>query len=162
LPITLGACSCETTRLETLPAKGEPVSKGLHGRGGGTVLPFLIQETSWEESYGFTANNPMGVGSGLEAGGRNQQRYPNAVLGPRGEVLSYEREGSCCAFKILEGGTDHKGQFDVYSLTWKGREESLKIYLNMNEEGDFKTPRGQPVARQGRPDSLRPGRRRTG
>ena len=104
----------------------------------------------------------MGVGSGLEAGGGNQQRYPNVVLGPRGEVLSYEREGSCCAFKIPEGGTGHKGQFDVYSLTWKGREESLKIYLNMNEEGDFKTPRELPVARQGRPDSLRPGRRRTG
>ncbi len=145
--VALGAWSCETSRLKTPPTYGGAVSEGLHERGGGTVLPFLIQETSQDESYGFTANNPVRVGGGREAGARNQQRYLNALLGPRGEVLSYEREGSCCVFKVPEGGIDKEGQLDVYSLTWKGREEPLKLYLNMYEEGDLKAPKGLSAAR---------------
>jgi hypothetical protein len=142
----LGAWSCETSRLKTPPTYGGAVSEGLHERGGSTVLPFLIQETSQDESYGFTANNLVRVGGGCEAGARNQQRYLNALLGPRGEVLSYDCEGSCCTFKVPEGGIDKEGQLDVYSLTWKGREEPLKLCLNVYEEGDLKAPKGLSAA----------------
>ena len=143
----LGLASCETTRTKTPPTYGGPVSEGLHERGASGVLPYLIQETSQDDTYGFTANNPVRVGGGKEAGVRNQQRYLNALLGPRGEVLSYEREVSCCAFKIAEGGIDNEGQLDVYALTWKGRKVPLKLYLNMFEEGALTAPRGLTAAR---------------
>ena len=145
--IALGAWSCETTRLKTPPTYGGAVSEGLHEKGASTVLPFLIQETSQDDSYGFTANNPVRVGGGREAGLRNQQRYLNALLGPRGEVLSYEHEGSCCSFRIPESGIDNEGQLDVYTITWKGRKEPIKLYLNMYEAGDLKAPKGLSAAR---------------
>ncbi|WP_210515398.1 hypothetical protein [Hymenobacter terricola] len=133
--------------MKTPPTYGGAVSEGLHEKGGSTVLPFLIQETSKDETYGFTANNPVRVGGGREAGARNQQRYLNALLGPHGEVIEYERQGSCCAFKIPAEGIDNEGQLDVYSLTWKGRKEPLKLYLNMYEDGPLAAPMGLSAAR---------------
>ena len=111
------------------------------------MLPFLIQASTPDASYGFTANNPVRVGGGREAGVRNEQRYLNALLGPRGEALSYQLEGSCCAFKIAEAGIDNEGQLDIYTITWKGRNEPLRLYLNMYEEGPLAAPVGLRAAR---------------
>jgi hypothetical protein len=147
LLVALSAWSCETTRLKTPPTYGGAVSEGLHEKGASGVLPFLIQDTSTDESYGFTANNPVRVGGGKEAGARNQQRYLNALLGPKGQPIEYQREGSCCAFKIAAAGVDNEGQLDVYAITWKGRKEPLKLYLNMYEEGALAAPVGLTAAR---------------
>jgi len=147
LLVALSVWSCETTRLKTPPTYGGAVSEGLHEKGASAVLPFLIQETSTDASYGFTETNPVRVGGGKEAGVRNQQRYLNALLGPKGQPLEYQREGSCCAFKVDGGGIDNEGQLDVYTITWKGRKEPLKLYLNMYEEGALAAPVGLTAAR---------------
>jgi len=139
--------NCESVRPKTPLTYGGAESEGLHEKGGSTVLPFLITATSQDETYGFTATNPVRVGGGREAGVRNQQRYLNALLGPRGQSLSYEHEGSCCAFKIAEAGIDNEGQLDVYAITWKGRKEPLRLYLNMYEEGPLAAPVGLRAAR---------------
>ena len=138
---------CEASRPKMPSTYGGAVSEGLHEKGGSAVLPFLIQDTSTDASYGFTADNPVRVGGGKEAGARNQERYLNALLGPRGETLEYERQGSCCAFKIPDANVDNEGQLDVYSVTWKGRKEPLTLYLNMYEEGPLEAPRGLTPAR---------------
>ncbi|WP_460608114.1 hypothetical protein [Hymenobacter terrigena] len=143
----LSLWSCETARPKTPPTYGGAVSEGLHEKGGSGVLPFLIQAASPDDTYGFTANNPVRVGGGREAGVRNQQRYLNALLGPKGEPLKYEHEGSCCAFKIVGAGIDNEGQLDVYSITWKGQKQPLKLYLNMYEEGPLAAPAGLSAAR---------------
>jgi hypothetical protein len=143
----LGVASCESVRPKTPLTYGGAESEGLHEKGGSAVLPFLISATSPDETYGFTANNPVRVGGGREAGARNQQRYLNALRGPRGEALRYEYEGSCCAFKIAEAGVDNEGQLDVYSITWKGRQQPLKLYLNMYEEAPLAAPAGLRAAR---------------
>jgi hypothetical protein len=142
----LSVWSCETARPKTPPTYGGAASEGLYEKGGSGVLPFLIQAASPDDTYGFTANNPVRVGGGREAGVRNQQRYLNALLGPKGEMLKYEHEGSCCTFKIGDGGVDNEGQLDVYSITWKGRKEPLKLYLNMYEEGPLASPVGLSAA----------------
>ena len=111
------------------------------------MLPFLIQASTPDASYGFTANNPVRVGGGREAGVRNEQRYLNALLGPRGQPISYQLGGSCCAFKIAEAGIDNEGQLDIYTITWKGRNEPLRLYLNMYEEGPLAAPVGLRAAR---------------
>ena len=136
--------SCESVRPKTPRTYGGTASEGLYEKGGSGVLPFLIQATSPDATYGFTANNPVRVGGGRV---RNQQRYLNALLGPRGETLSYEHEGSCCAFKIAEAGIDNEGQLDVYTITWKGRKQPLRLYLNMYEEGPLAAPAGLSAAR---------------
>ena len=143
----LSLAGCESVRPKTPPTYGGAVSEGLHEKGGSAVLPFLIQASSQDETYGFTANNPVRVGGGREAGARNQQRYLNALLGPRGQALQYEHEGSCCAFKVAEASIDNEGQLDVYTVTWKGRPEPLKLYLNMYEEGPLAAPVGLRAAR---------------
>lgn len=139
--------SCESVRPKTPLTYGGAESDGLHEKGASTVLPFLIQATTQDETYGFTANNPVRVGGGREAGLRNQQRYLNALLGPKGQPITIEHEGSCCAFKIAEGGIDNEGQLDVYTVTWKGRQEPLRLYLNMYEEGPLAAPVGLRAAR---------------
>lgn len=139
--------SCESTRPKTPLTYGGAESEGLHEKGGSTVLPFLIETSSQDETYGFTANNPVRVGGGREAGARNQLRYLNALLGPRGQALQYEHEGSCCAFKVSEAGIDNEGQLDIYTITWKGRKEPLKLYLNMYEEAPLAAPVGLRAAR---------------
>jgi hypothetical protein len=145
VPLWLG--SCETTRLKAPPTYGGAVSEGLHEKGASGVLPFLIQEASTDATYGFTETNPVRVGGGLEAGARNQQRYLNALRGPKGQPIEYQREASCCAFKIEAGGVLNEGQLDIYSITWKGRKEPLKLYLNMYEEGTLAAPVGLTAAR---------------
>ncbi len=62
--LALGLWGCETTRMKTPPTYGGAVSEGLHERAGGTVLPFVVQHVSQDETYGFTANNPVRVGGG--------------------------------------------------------------------------------------------------
>jgi hypothetical protein len=143
----LAVWSCETTRLKAPPTYGGAVSEGLHEKGASGVLPFLIQETSTDASYGFTETNPVRVGGGKEAGVRNQQRYLNALLGPQGQPIEYQREASCCAFKIDAGGVLNEGQLDVYSITWKGQKAPLRLYLNMYEEGALAAPVGLTAAR---------------
>lgn len=142
----LAVWSCETTRPKTPPTYGGAVSEGLHEKGASGVLPFLIRETSNDESYGFTENNPVRVGGGREAGVRNQQRYLNALRGPAGQPIEYQLQGSCCPFKVPAGGIDNDGQLDIYTVTWRGRKEPFKLYLNMYEEADLKAPSGMTVA----------------
>ena len=143
----MSQASCESFRPRTPLTYGGAESEGLHERGSNTVLPFLIQATSQDETYGCTANNPVRVGGGREAGVRNQQRSLNAPLGPRGETLSYQPECSCCAFKIAEAGIDNEGQLHIYSISWKDRKEPLKLYLNLYEEGPLAAPVGLRAVR---------------
>ncbi|MBH8557029.1 hypothetical protein [Hymenobacter negativus] len=143
----LSVWSCETARPKTPPTYGGAASEGLYEKGGSGVLPFLIQETSTDPTYGFTETNPVRVGGGKEAGVRNQQRYLNALLGPKGQLIAYQHEGNCCSFKIEGGGVDNQGQLDVYTIAWKGQKEPMKLYLNMYEEGPLAAPVGLSAAR---------------
>lgn len=72
LLVTLGAWSCETSRLKNPLIYGDAVFEGLHEKGGSAGRVFLIRESSQDKSHGFTANNPVRVGSGREAGVRDQ------------------------------------------------------------------------------------------
>ena len=143
----LSLAGCESVRPKTPLTYGGAESEGLHEKGASALLPFLIQASTPDASYGFTANNPVRVGGGREAGVRTEQRYLKALLGPRGQPISYQLEGSCCAFKIAEAGIDNEGQLDIYTITWKGRNEPLRLYLNMYEEGLLAAPVGLRAAR---------------
>ena len=72
LLVTLGAWSCETSHLKNPLIYGDAVFEGLHEKGGSAGRVFLIRESSQDKSHGFTANNPVRVGSGREAGVRDQ------------------------------------------------------------------------------------------
>jgi hypothetical protein len=144
--LLLGSCeTARTKRPQVYGGGGE--SEGLYEKGGSDVLPFLIDGTSRDQTYGFTSDNPVRVGGGRAAGARSQQRYLNALRGPEGQEVEYEREGSCCAFKTRRGTVDNDGQLDIYTVTWKGRKEPMKLYLNMYARAELKAPVGFTAAR---------------
>lgn len=112
-----------------------------------TVLPFVIREVSDDETYGYTAKNPVHVGGGRSAGMRNQLRYLNALKGPQGQAVTYERQASCCPFKTRRGVVDNTALIDVYAVSWTGKAAPVTLYINMYRGGKLLAPQGFTGAR---------------
>ncbi|ALW86135.1 hypothetical protein AUC43_14155 [Hymenobacter sedentarius] len=89
----------------------------------------------------------MRVGGGRTAGARNQLRYLNALKGPQGQAVAYERQASCCPFKTRRGVADNTGMLDVYTVTWEGKATPVTLYLNMYRGGKLMAPIGFTGAR---------------
>ena len=143
----LALAGCETARTRRPPLYGGgAVSEGLYEKGGSENLPFLIEETSRDETYGYSADNPVRVGGGRAAGARNQQRYLNALRGPAGQEVSYNRRGSCCMFKT-PNGMNGMGLLDAYQVSWAGLAKPKTLYINLYDEGWLKAPKGFTVAK---------------
>ena len=112
-----------------------------------TVLPFVVSDISQDETYGYTAENPVRVGGGRSAGVRNQLRYLNALKGPQGQAVTYERQASCCAFKTRRGAVGNTAMLDVYAVTWTGKTTPVTVYINMYRGGKLMAPQGFTGAR---------------
>jgi hypothetical protein len=103
---------------------------------------FVITESSDDKSYGYSQSNPIMVGGvNSEEGPLNERRFLNALSGPGGEEIRYERKGSCCSFASKNGfmGT---GLLDRYEITWQGQREPVMLYINMYDPGKLKCPVG--------------------
>ncbi|MDB5233665.1 MAG: hypothetical protein JWR44_658 [Hymenobacter sp.] len=135
-------------------ARKAPVLYGTSAVPGGatesastTVLPFVVRDVSQDETYGYTSKNPVRVGGGRSAGVRNQLRYLNALKGPDGQAVTYERQASCCPFKTRRGVVDNTALIDVYSVTWAGKATPVTLYINMYRGGKLMAPAGFTGAR---------------
>ena len=105
-------------------------------------LTFLITEVSKDETYGYTQENPIMVGGvTTNEGPLNERRFLNALAGPNGESISYNRQGSCCHFET-ENGFMGGGLLDMYEVTWSGQKEAVILYINMYDPGELKAPVG--------------------
>ena len=100
---------------------------------------FLITEKATDPSYGYTAENAIKVG-GIEPS--NERRFLNALTGPNGEEISYERAGSCCPVKSKNALFGDYAMLDHYKITWKGLEEPISLYINMYDYEPLKIPVG--------------------
>ncbi|GAA4358270.1 hypothetical protein GCM10023185_23730 [Hymenobacter saemangeumensis] len=142
-------CGCASQR----PAAAPPLlgSTSLPGayyeNARQTVTPFVLQEVSTDETYGYSPKNPVNVGGVAESGARNQQRYLNALRGPEGQPVTYTRRGSCCPFKTPNGFIDNIGMLDAYSVSWAGQDKPVVLYLNFYDEGWLKAPKGFTLAK---------------
>jgi hypothetical protein len=104
---------------------------------------FLLTEQSNDKTYAFTPENPVKVGGVKEnVGALNERYYLNALLGPLGEQISYNRVGSCCGFKTPNAFIGDTGLLDKYEVTWEGLAEPIYIYINMYDYGDLMIPVG--------------------
>jgi len=142
------ACAGSRPAPSTEPAilASTSVGKDYYENARRTVEPFVVQEISTDSTYGFTAKNPVNVGGGFGSGARNEQRYLNALRGPAGQAVTYERRGSCCMFKT-PNGLDGMGLLDAYLVTWEGNAKPKVLYLNLYDDGWLKAPKGLSVAR---------------
>ena len=105
---------------------------------------FEITEIATNPSFGFSESNPIKVGGfDKNEGPLNQKRFLNALAGPNGEEIIYERLGSCCPVKSKN---DPMGSgsvmLDIYQVTWKGADVILTLYINMYDYGKLKAPMG--------------------
>lgn len=124
--------ACASTKTATSNAK--PVLADAN--------TFVLTEVSNDASYGYTPKNPIKVGGATTLEGPlNERRFLNALAGPKGEKITYTREGSCYEFNSKNGFMG-KGLLDTYEITWEGQPKPLTIYINMYDYEPFKAPVG--------------------
>jgi len=103
---------------------------------------YLLTEKTDDPSYGFDPANAIKVGGSKESSGpKNERRFLNALLGPNGENVGYYRTGSCCFVKTPNALFGDKAPLDEYKVYWMNS-DTLRLYLNMYDEGDLKIPVG--------------------
>ena len=103
---------------------------------------FLISEFSTDRKYGYDKDYPINIFfESTRNETINQQRFLNALAGPKGEKINYTKLESCCPFptKRSEMGA---GLLDVYELRWEGQKTPVILYLNIYEKGVLMVPFG--------------------
>lgn len=94
-----------------------------------------LSEISTDSKYGYNQKKPIKVGS-IEKG----YHFLNALKGPNGEKITWQRNGSCCAFKSKTAAFG-KGFLDVYTLYYDNG-QPLTLYINSYDYEDLKCPMG--------------------
>jgi hypothetical protein len=103
---------------------------------------FVITEYSKEKRYGYDKDYPINVFYYSTRNETiNQERFLNALSGPKGEKINFTKLESCCPFptKRSEMGV---GLLDVYEVKWEGLKKPVILYMNIYEKGALKVPVG--------------------
>ncbi|WP_339919954.1 2-dehydro-3-deoxyphosphooctonate aldolase [uncultured Flavobacterium sp.] len=103
---------------------------------------FVITEYSKDEKYGYNKDYPINIFfRSTNDDSINQERFLNALAGPKGEKITFQKVESCCPFptKRSEMGA---GFLDVYEITWKGQKKPIVLYVNIYEKGALMVPMG--------------------
>jgi hypothetical protein len=103
---------------------------------------FLITEYSKNAKYGYNKDYPINIFfRNTTDESINQERFLNALAGPKGEEITFKKLESCCPFptKRSEMGA---GFLDVYEVTWQGQKKPIILYINIYEKGLLKVPMG--------------------
>jgi hypothetical protein len=103
---------------------------------------FVITAYSKDKKYGYDQDYPINIFYRNTANETiNQERFLNALAGPKGEKITYTKLESCCPFPTKK--TDlGAGFLDVYELKWDGQKKPIKLYLNIYEKGILMVPVG--------------------
>jgi hypothetical protein len=103
---------------------------------------FVITQFSTDKRYGYDKDYPINIffrNSKDES--INQQRYLNALAGPKGEKITYTKLESCCPFPTKRSDMG-AGFLDVYEVKWEGQKNPILLYLNIYEKGVLMVPVG--------------------
>lgn len=103
---------------------------------------FVLTDFSKDPRYGFHPDYPINVfykNSKEET--KNSKRFLEALTGPNGEKISYNKVDNCCPFptKRSEMGA---GFLEIYELTWVGQKTPIRLYINIFEKGVLQVPLG--------------------
>ena len=103
---------------------------------------FVITEYSKDKKYGYDADYPINLFFQNTRNEKlNQERFLNALAGPKGEKITFSKLESCCPFPTKR--TDlGAGLLDVYELKWEGQKKPVTLYLNIFEKGILMVPVG--------------------
>jgi len=138
---TLSLSACRSSKKATTQPSASQSSKANYEMLDKNT--FKLTAVSEDESYGYSSKNAIMVGAGeaMEQGPSNERRYLNALLGPNGEKVQYERQGSCCQVKS-DNGIMGYALLDIYEVKYDNSGKTFKLYLNMYDPGEIKAPKG--------------------
>lgn len=97
-------------------------------------------EMNADSTYGYSEKNPIKVG-GERNGPANERKFLNSLSGPNGEIVKYNRTGSCCHFETRNSSFG-MGMLDIFRVTYEGKKDTVTLYLNMYDEAELKAPVG--------------------
>ena len=103
---------------------------------------FVIKEYSKDRRYGYDQDYPINLFfQNTQNETINQERFLNALAGPKGEKITYTKLESCCPFPSKRSNMG-AGLLDVYELKWEGQKRPIILYLNIYEKGLLMIPIG--------------------
>lgn len=80
-------------------------------------------------------------GASQGVGSRNEIDYLHSLSGPNRERLEFNRIGSCCPFET-KNSSFGGGLLDKYWVTYKGKGNTILLYINMYDEDVLYAPEG--------------------
>ena len=85
-----------------------------------------LEGSTLDPTYAYTPQNPVRVGGFSSDDPEAAQRaFLNALWGPQGQPIYYERIGSCCPLPDM-------GMLDAFALTYEGLEgPPLVVYVDL-------------------------------
>lgn len=150
LALVLGLTSCGTSapaekQLPTMVGRVSSEGRGYpYGRS--DEEPYVhLEELATDDQYGYTPEKPVKVAGltleGVTSGPQKEKAFLNSLRGPQGQVIEYERLGSCCP---VESQNSPWGMalLDVFAITWEGAKEPVVLYLNFYDAGELLVPKG--------------------
>ncbi|SHG89455.1 hypothetical protein SAMN05421866_1467 [Chryseobacterium oranimense] len=93
----------------------------------------------FDDTYGYSEKNPVKLGNLNPA---NSIEYLSSLTGPNGEEISFDRLGSCCAFKTKNALIGDMGLLDKYRVTYEGKKDTVYLYMNIYDKAELGTPKG--------------------
>ena len=103
---------------------------------------FVITDFATDEKYGYDKDNPINIFYRNTANDSiNQQRFFNALTGPNGEKIFYEKVGVCCPFPS-KNSFSGAALLDIYEVKWVGQKTAVTLYVNIHEKSKIMVPKG--------------------
>jgi hypothetical protein len=109
--------------------------------GSGEAVTEIISPLVTDPTYGFTEENPIMVGGGLDFGPLREEWFFDHLVGPDGQPVIYERTGSCCSFES-EAWPEMGGALDMFEVSYQGIDTPVLVYVNMYQCENPQAPQG--------------------
>lgn len=109
---------------------------------------FIITEYSKNKKYGYNKDYPVNIfyyNTNNEQ--LNEERFLNALAGPKGEKISYTRLETCCPFPSKRTAMG-AGFLNSYEIHWDGQKKPVVLYLNIYEKGVLMCPMGLSIRKK--------------
>lgn len=101
-----------------------------------------LAQSATDPQYAYSEHSPVMVGGGVGSGSDRTYKYLNALRGPNGEAMKYDRVGTCCPFKTPNSPFEGEGLLEVYVVAIPGVESPKRLYFNWYDTGAVLIPVG--------------------
>ena len=106
---------------------------------------FIITEYSKDKRYGYNKDYPINIFYYTTTNEKlNEERFLNALAGPKGEKITYTKIETCCPFPSKRTSMG-AGFLNVYEIRWEGQKKPITLYLNIYEKGFLMCPLGLTI-----------------